>query len=68
MNNKYLVVLEVANTDRGCMPLDGKVVVQLTAESNMNAISKAKRNIYNEYGGNNDVISCFKVEADTLMR
>lgn len=68
MDNKYLVVLEVTNTERGCMPLDGKVAIQLLEESSINAISKAKRDIYNEYGGNNDVIGCFKVEADTLMR
>ena len=66
--NKYLVVLEVTNTERGYMPLDGKVAVQLFAESSINAMSKAKREIYNEYSGNNDVIGCFKIEADTLMR
>jgi hypothetical protein len=67
MEDKYLVILEVSNTDRDYMPLDGHVAIQVNAADRTVAISKAKREIYNMYGGNNEFVAVFKLTADITV-
>lgn len=65
--NKYLVVLQVSNCYSGSMPQDGFVAIQVSSDDSIPAIAKARREIYHEYGGNNELISIFKVEANTII-
>ncbi|NMB69759.1 hypothetical protein GYA27_00955 [candidate division WWE3 bacterium] len=64
MNDKYIIILEVSNTDKGNMPLDGYVATQVIATDRVTAISDAKRKIYNMYGGNNEIVAVFPLTAD----
>lgn len=64
MNERYIVILEVSNTDKGYMPMDGCIAIQVNALDRMTAIADAKRKTYNKYGGNNEIVAIFPLIAD----